>query len=86
LVGFGTSSDTLSGPNSVIYSVNKSNNTAGRFIVHKKILINQAQCKFVIDSIDSNNMQMRKGINTYGRTIIVLDPMPESTDLCIVMI
>jgi hypothetical protein len=86
LVGYGTSSDTLSGPNSVIYSVNKSNNTAGRFIVHKKILINQAQCKFVIDSIDSNNMQMRKGINTYGRTIIVLDPMPESTDLCIVMI
>jgi hypothetical protein len=86
LVGYGTSSDTLSGPNSVIYSVNKSNNTAGRFIVHKKILINQSQCKFVIDSIDSNNIQTRKGINTHGRTITVLDPMPESTDLCIVMI
>ena len=29
---------------------------------------------------------MRKGINTHGRTIIVLEPMLESTDLCIVMI
>ena len=86
LVGCGTSSDTLSGPNSVIYSVNKSNNTAGRFIVYKKILINQSQCKFLIDTMDTNNIQMRKGINTHGRTIIVLDPMHESTDLCIVMI
>jgi len=36
--------------------------------------------------MDANNIQMRKGINTHGRTITVLDPMPESTDLCIVMI
>ena len=86
LVGYGTSSDTLTGPTSIIHSVNKSNNTSGRFIVHKKILINQSQCKFVIDTMDTNNIQMRKGINTYGRTITVLDPMPESTDLCIVMI
>lgn len=86
LVGYGTSIDTLSGPSSVIYNVNKSNNTAGRFIVYKKILINQSQCKFVIDTMDINNIQTRKGINTHGRTITVLDPMHESTDLCIVMI
>ena len=86
LVGYGTTSDTLSGPTSAIYNVNKSNNTAGRFTVYKKILINQSQCKFVIDTMDTNNIQMRKGINTHGRTITVLDPMPKSTDLCIVMI
>lgn len=86
LVGYGTNSDTLTGPNSAIHSVNKSNNTAGRFIVYKKILINQSQCKFVIDTMDITNIQMRKGLNTHGRTITVLDPMPKSNDLCIVMI
>jgi hypothetical protein len=86
LVGYGTNNDTLTGPNSIIHSVNKSNNTAGRFTVYKKILINQSQCKFVIDTMDTNNIQIRKGINTHGRTITVLDPMPKSTDLCIVMI
>ena len=86
LVGYGTTSDTLTGPTSIIYSVNKSNNTVGCFTAYKKILINQSQCKFVIDTMDTNNIQTRKGINTHGRTITVLDPMLESTDLCIVMI